>query len=285
MTDFRADDWQPKPYGVADRLREAREAAGLQQKELAALLKWDPAKLSKTESGARTAVTPADIRAWAQATGMPDEARDDVIDMLARYKAAEKSWRERMRHGRQSVQVEYARLYRDSARFRIFQLAWVPGILQTPDYARQIFADLDELDPDTPRNVEADVQTRMARREYLYDLGKQFEIIISESVLRDLVVDSRVQRAQLARLETVADLPNVKFGILPFGRRRHTAAQIGFAMYDDLAVVEDYVIDTPYHGEAAKRFATVMDRFWSEAVQGEEAIALIRAAIEALPED
>ncbi|WP_213004814.1 helix-turn-helix domain-containing protein, partial [Paractinoplanes toevensis] len=280
--DFRADDWQPKPYAVANRLREAREAANLQQKELAALLKWDPAKLSKTESGARTAVTADDVRAWAQATGMSDRDRDTTIGMLAQYKAAEKSWRDRMKTGRQAVQLEYARLYRDSTLFRIFQLAWVPGILQTPDYARQIFEDLNDLDPDTPRNVEADVQTRMARREYLYDLGKHYEIIISESVLRDVIVEPDVMRAQLARLETVTDLPNVRFGILPFGRRRHTAAQIGFAMYDDLAVVEDYVIDTPYHGEAAKRYAKVMDRFWSEAVEGDDAVQLIRAAAAAL---
>jgi transcriptional regulator with XRE-family HTH domain len=283
MTDFRADDWQPKPFAVANRLREAREAAGLQQKELAALLKWDPAKLSKTESGARTAVTEADVRAWAKATSMSDVARDETVDMLAQYKAAERSWRDRMRHGRQSVQLEYARLYRDSTRFRIFQLAWVPGILQTPDYARQIFEGLNELDPDTPRNIEADVQTRMARREYLYDLSKTFEIIVSESVLRDLIVDPDVQRAQLVRLEMLTDLSNVRFGILPYGRRRRTAAQVGFAMYDELAVIEDYVIDTPYHGEAAKRFAVVMDRFWDEAVEGDEARGLIRAAIHALP--
>lgn len=283
MTDFRPDDWQPKPYAVAQRLREAREAAGLQAKELAARLQWDPAKLSKTESGARTAVTPADVRAWAIATGMSDADRDTTIEMLAQYRSAEKSWRDRMRQGRHAVQLEYARLYRDSTQFRIFQLAWVPGILQTPDYARQIFEDLNELDPGTPKNVDADVQTRMARREYLYDLSKRFEIIVSESVLRDLVVDPQVQKAQLARLEAVLDLPNVRFGILPFGRRRHTAAQLGFALYDDLAVVEDYVVDTPYHGEAANRFVRVMDRFWTEAVEGEDARALLRRAAEALP--
>jgi transcriptional regulator with XRE-family HTH domain len=283
MTDFRPDDWQPKPYAVAKRLRQAREAAGLQAKELAARLTWDPAKLSKTESGARTAVTAADIRAWAEATGMSDTDRDQTIAMLAQYKAAEKSWRDRMRQGRHSVQLEYARLYRDSSHFRIFQLAWVPGILQTPDYARQIFEDLNALDPAVAVDIDADVQKRIARREYLYDLSKTFEIIISESVLRDLIVDPQVQRAQLARLEAVLDLPNVRFGILPFGRRRHTAAQIGFVVYDDLAVIEDYVIDTPYHGEAAGRFVRVMERFWADAVEDEDARALLRAAAAALP--
>lgn len=100
------DDQRPKPFRIADRLREAREAAGLQQKELGALLKWDPAKMSKTESGERTAVSAADVHAWAKATGMSDEDRDETLDLLARFKAHEKSWRDRMRNGRRAVQVQ-----------------------------------------------------------------------------------------------------------------------------------------------------------------------------------
>jgi transcriptional regulator with XRE-family HTH domain len=282
MTDFRADDWQPKPYGVADRLREAREAAGMQQKDVAAALKWDPAKLSKTESGARTP-TVADIRAWAEVTGLSDEKRDEALEMLERFRSRERSWRERMRQGRRSVQLEYDRLYRDSTRFRIFQTVWVPGILQTPDYARQIFIDLDELDPDTPRDIDADVQARIRRRDYLYDLQKQFEVIITEAVLRTLIVDPAVMRSQLQRLESVMDLANVRFGILPQGRRIHTAPQTSFVLYDELAVTENFVSDTPYHGEEAHRFSVVMDRFWTEAVEGDAARELIRSAIEDLP--
>ena len=283
MTDYRADDQQPKPFRVADRLREAREAAGLQQKELAAALKWDPAKLSKTESGARTAVTEADVRAWAAATGMSDDDRDETIDLLARFKANEKSWRERMRHGRRSVQVQYNELYRKLTKFRAFQTTWVPGILQTPDYARQIFADLNDLDPDTPIDIEADVQARMARREYLYDSRKQFEFILTESVLRTLLVDPPVMRAQLVRLEDVLDLPNVRLGILPQGRRLHTAPQSSFVLYDDLAIAEGFVIDNPYEGAQAQRFVQVMERFWADAAEGDDARSVIRKAIADLP--
>ncbi len=284
MTDYRADEQQPKPFRVADRLREAREASGLQQKELAAKLKWDPAKLSKTESGARTAVSEADVRAWAKATGMSDSDRDETLDLLARFKAHEKSWRDRMRHGRRGVQVQYNRLYQELTRFRAFQTAWVPGILQTPDYARQIFADLNELDPDTPKDIEADVRARMARREYLYDSRKQFEFILTESVLRTLIVDPQVMRVQLVRLEDVMDLPNVRLGILPQGRRIRTAPQSSFVMYDDMAIVEGFVIDDPYEGAQAERFTVVMERLWADAVEGDEVREVIRRAITGLPQ-
>lgn len=281
MTEYRADD-KPKPFRVADRLREARLSAGLQAKDLAATLKWDPSKLSKTESGERTAVTPADVRAWAAATGMSSDDLDETLDILARFKANEKSWRERMRTGRRSVQVQYNRLYQDCTRFRIFQTAWMPGILQTADYARQIFAGLNELDPDTPKDVEADVMARMARREYLYDFAKKFEVILTESVLRTLIVDPQVQRAQLVRLEDVLDLPNVRLGILPQGVRLKTAPQSSFVMYDDMAIAEGFVVDDPYHGAQAERFAQVMDRFWEDAVEGSDARDLIRRVIDDL---
>jgi transcriptional regulator with XRE-family HTH domain len=281
MTDHRDD--KPKPFRVADRLREARLAAGMQAKDLAAALKWDPAKLSKTESAERTAVTEADVRAWAAATGMSDDDRDDTLDLLARFKANEKTWRERMRNGRRSVQVQYNRLYQDCTRFRIFQTVWVPGILQTPDYARQTFIGLNELDPDTPKDVEADVMARMARREYLYDSAKRFEVILTEAVLRTLIVDPDVMRSQLVRLEDVMDLPNVRLGILPQGVRLQTAPQSSFVMYDDMAIAEGFIIDNPYHGAQAERFATVMTRFWEDAAEGPEARRIIRQVIESLP--
>ncbi|MEU4236813.1 helix-turn-helix transcriptional regulator [Actinoplanes sp. NPDC026619] len=283
MTAFHTDDPQPKPFRVADRLREAREAAGQQQKALAALLAWDPAKLSKTESGTRTAITEADVRAWADATGMSDEDRDETLEILAHFKVNEKSWRDRMRHGRRSVQLQYNELYRKSVRFRIFQTVWVPGILQTPGYARQVFTDLNELDPDTPRDVEADIRTRMARRDHLYDSNKSFEVILTEAVIRTLLVEPPTMLAQLVRLEDLLDLPNVRLGIIPQGRRVRTAPQSSFVMYDDLAIVEGFVIDNPYQGAQAERFAALMERFWADAVEGPEARQLLRQAITDLP--
>lgn len=283
MTDFRADDQRPKPFRVADRLREAREAAGLQQKDLGALLKWDPAKMSKTESGERTAVSETDVRAWAAATGMSDEDRDETIDLLVRFKSNEKSWREHLRKGRRSIQLDYNRLYQEKTNFRMLQTIWVPGILQTPDYARQIFAGLNEIDPGTPIDLDAEVQVRMARREYLYDLRKRFEFLLTEGVLRSLIVDAPVMRAQLVRLGDVFELPNVRLGVLPQGVRLHTAPQGSFVIYDDLAIIEGFGTQDPYHGAQAERLAGIMDRLWSDAVEGPAALDLIRRATSDLP--
>jgi transcriptional regulator with XRE-family HTH domain len=283
MTEIRADDWQPRPYGVADRLREAREAAGMQQKEVAAALKWDPAKLSKTESGARTP-NADDVRAWAEVTGLSDARRDEIIDALARFRSEQRTWKDKLRQGRRAVQVEYNRLYRDCTRFQMLQIAWVPGILQTPDYARQVFINLNEFEGEPDKDVEGDVTARMQRRDYLNDLSKSFEILIAQSVLTDQIVDPPVLRSQLQRLLDIMDLPNVRFGIIPQqGVRRRIALQVGFAIYDELAVIEDPVTQTPYHGEAAERLSRVVAGLWGEAVEGDQAREMIRAARDGIP--
>lgn len=281
MTNFRPEDWLAKPHGLAQRLREAREAKGMQAKEVGEALKWDPAKVSRTESGKRTP-TKADILAWAAATDLDATRTAEMVAMLEQLQSLRSSFRDRMRHGRAQVQIEYAKLYADTRRFRIFQVAWIPGILQVADYARQIFADLDELS-DTPRNIDADVQARMSRQRLLYETDKSFEIIVLESALRVLLVDPPVMHAQLDRLLSVIGLQNLRFGIVPMGTRLTTAPQNSFVIYDDMAVVEGFHGETRHFSEEASLYSKVMDRLWGAAAEGDDARRLIIAAQNALP--
>lgn len=281
MTGFRPEDWLAKPHGLAQRLREAREARGMQAKEVGEALKWDPAKVSRTESGKRVP-TRADIEAWSEVTGLDEAKTAELLAMLEQLQSLRSSFRERMRHGRASLQNEYAKLYADTRRFRIFQVVWIPGILQVADYARQIFNDLDEI-TDTPRNIDADVQARMSRQQYLYDTEKTFEILVLESALRLLLVDPPVMHAQLDRLLSVIGLQNVRFGIVPMGSRLSTAPQNSFVMYDDMAVVEGFHGETRHFAEEASLYAKIMDRLWVDAVEGEAARQLIVAAQKLLP--
>lgn len=281
MTDFRAEDWLTRPNGLAQRLREAREAAGMLAQDVATALSWDPAKVSKTENGKRTP-TPADIRAWAQATRLEDAKRDEMLAMIETVRALRSSFRDRMRYGRSALQGEYDKLYREGTLFRIFQTIWIPGILQVPDYARQVFVDLDEL-RETPRDVAPAVQTRIARQQYLNDLSKRFEIIVHESALRTMLADPEVMRVQLDRLISATMLPNVRFGVLPQMKRIHTAPQASFVLYDEMAVTETFVGETRYFTEEAALLGRVMDRLWDDTVEGADARDLIRAVIEELP--
>jgi hypothetical protein len=287
------DDWPASDNRLADRLEQtikdrmvkAMEAGGKLQKQMGEALGWDETKVSKTVrahrsvAGARTP-TAADITAWAAAAGESDESRDETLRLLDDLKAARKSLKDRMRHGRASVQLEYAKLYTDTSRFQIFQAGVIPGILQIGEYARQIFVDLNDATPELSRDVDADVQARLSRAQYLYDPRKEFEILVAESALRFAVADPSVMRLQLDRLISATSMPNVRFGVVPLMRRIHTIVHTGFVVYDDLVIVETPVNEAVFRGEEARIFSATMDRYWSDAIQGEEARALIRSVME-----
>lgn len=283
------DDWPADYNRLADRLEQAikdrmvraMEVGGKLQKEMGEALGWDEGKVSKTiralrpVAGARTP-TAADINAWAAAAGESDESRDETLRLLDDLKAARKSQKGQLREGRAPIQLEFAKLYADASQFRIFQSGVIPGILQIPEYARQVFIDLNDADPEIPRDVDADVRARLRRAQYLYDMGKKFEILLAESALRFAVADPPVMRLQLDRLISVSSMPNVRFGVVPQMRRIHTIVHTGFVIYDDLVLVETPVSAAAFRGEEARGFAATMDRYWSDAIEGEEARALIR---------
>lgn len=264
---------------IKDRLIKAMEAGGKLQREMGKALGWDEAKVSKTLRGNRTP-TAADIRAWAELTGETDESRDETLRLLDELRSVRKTWKDRLRAGRAPVQLEYSKLYAESSHFQILQAGVVPGILQVAEYARQIFIDLDQATPETPRNIDADVQARLSRSQYLYDMNKQFDILVTEAALRYAVADPQVMLVQLDRLISVTTMPNVRLGIIPLMRRIHTIVQTGFVVYDDLAIVEDPVDHTQYRGEEARILAAAMARHWSDALEGEEARTLIRSVMD-----
>jgi transcriptional regulator with XRE-family HTH domain len=87
------------------RLRDLRAEAGITGGELARRAGWTHPKTSRLEN-ARTAPTPADIRAWCAACGADDQA----ADLIAASRDAEEQyceWRRRVRAGLRNLQDSY----------------------------------------------------------------------------------------------------------------------------------------------------------------------------------
>ncbi|MFR9780823.1 Scr1 family TA system antitoxin-like transcriptional regulator [Micromonospora sp. MS34] len=107
----------------------------------------------------------------------------------------------------------------------------------------------------------------------------RFEFLLAEPVLRWLITSPEVMRGQLARLQTVVGVPNIRFGILPLGVPLATTPQNSFQMYDDVAIVETFVGETTYRDDEAATYTRAIERLWQEAVTGEDARRIIvRAA-------
>jgi transcriptional regulator with XRE-family HTH domain len=258
-----------------------RRTAGLTGDQLATRLGWTRSRVPKLENG-RQMPTETDIIAWTGACGQADAA-EELLRMLSEAQAVHREWRYKLRSGHAAVQAEFDALVRGASRIRSFQIMLIPGLLQTPDYARYRALEAVRLHGTAPERVEETVVARMRRQEVLYDTGKTFEFIITEAALRYLLCPPQVMRGQLDRLLGVTGLSHVTFGIIPPGRELPIAPMAGFLIAGDVTIVETFTSEVTLRGEESAKYGEIADGLMNEAVTGDEARHLITAAAAELP--
>jgi transcriptional regulator with XRE-family HTH domain len=218
------------------RLRDLRRAGGLTGQRLADLLSWVPSKVSKIEHG-RQSPTADDIRVWCRAVG--DEAAiEGLLADLSTIETRYQEWQRIMRGGLGQVQSAVTRREQETRIFRGYQSLIVPGLFQTPEYARGLLEQSGRVWTQG-EGVEEAVTARMRRQEILYDRSKKFRIVLTEAVLLYAICAPEAMLAQLDRLMSLSMLSNVRLGIIPFERRTALAPEHSFWVYDDdLVLVE-----------------------------------------------
>ncbi|MEV7870943.1 helix-turn-helix transcriptional regulator [Streptomyces sp. NPDC088124] len=218
--------------------RKSSPGGRLTGSALAVRLGWTQSKVSKLETGRQTA-TADDLRQWTEATGHPD-ALEDLHNRLRGLESHVRSWRRQLASGHKAVQDAMNAEHARTATFRVWENSAIPGILQTPEYARHIFTRYSELIR-SPRDTEAAVRARIKRQAGLYEAGKKYRIIVWEAALYALVCPASTLSTQLDRLTGVVGMDTVELGVVPFGAVLRIPPSNGFWIYDDrLAVVEDW---------------------------------------------
>jgi transcriptional regulator with XRE-family HTH domain len=264
-----------------------RVAAGLTGDQLAALLserfgwaaKTGPPKVSKIEND-RQVPTADIIRAWAEATGHPEDT-GELLDLLADLQAVHIRRRRMLRQGEAPLQEDYDQRARAATRFRNAEIAFIPGLLQTSAYARSLITQVSAVFGIT--DVDAAVQARMHRQDVLYDSSKQFEFVFTEAALRLLPCPRQVMLGQLDRLLSLG-MDNVTVGIIPFETELAITPVNGFLLLDDQLIVETYGWEDQEHGDESATHHRIFDMLMSDALTGNEARRLIARAAEDLRE-
>ncbi|MER7838452.1 helix-turn-helix transcriptional regulator [Streptomyces sp. NPDC096040] len=268
-------DFQQAREALGRRLRELRGQRT--QRDLAALLEWPQAKVSKLETGRQTA-TPDDVTAWAEAVGAP-EAAGELTARLQGLETHTRSWRRQLRAGHRPVQDVLTIEYERSTELRAWQGSMVVGMLQTPDYARHVFTRFAELQQ-SPKDVEDAVRARVRRQALLWEPDRVFDILMWEAALHAAVAPREVLAAQMDRLMSVIGLDTVRLGIVPLGAQLGIPPANAFWLYDDrLAIVEDWhaelwLDDT----DTVAVYRRVWDTLAAAAVYGTHARRLIARA-------
>jgi len=277
-------DFQRARESLGARLRELRTEAGLSGREMSRCLDWPPSKVSKLETGKQTPV-PADLDAWAQALGNA-EASGELKGRLRGLETSYRSWRRQLTTGHRARQDEALVQQRAAGTIRAYESSVIPGMFQTPEYARHLLlhnADLRQ----TPRDTDAAVRARMKRQELLYEPNHLFRALLWEGALRVLPCPVDVMAGQLDRLSGLIGISTVTLGIVPFGVSMTVTPRHGFWIYDERLVIvetinaELWLDDT----DDITLYGRVWERLDQVAVYGRSAqrlISLARSNLETL---
>jgi transcriptional regulator with XRE-family HTH domain len=233
-------DFQTAREALGERLRELRTEAGLEGKDLAVRLGWQPSKVSRLQNGKQTP-SAADLIAWARAVDRPDvEAELQGLRAGLEMKQRHRSWRRQLASGHRGRQEIAVRQTDETTEIRGLEVSRIPGLFQTPDYARVIFDSNAEF-RGIPSTTEAAVETRMRRQEALYKPGKSFRFLVCEAALYHRSCPADVMAEQLDRLYGLVGQRRVELGIIPFGTQLRRTAPHAFWIYDRRLVIVETI--------------------------------------------
>jgi hypothetical protein len=159
-------------------------------------------------------------------TGLPVSTEPagmiELRDQINRLKSDNESLRAQLATMKQTTDAlpeEYLRfigLEAEATSVAHWEVAIVPGLLQTEEYARHLHVGYQGVMPIPPGVVERRVRMRMIRQEVLVrNPPLQLSVVIDESVLLRRIGGHEVMHTQLLHLAEVADLPNVDLRVLP----------------------------------------------------------------------
>ena len=272
-------DFDTRRLAFGDALRRLRVEAGLSGKQFAQRAGWTPSKVSRIET-ANQSVSDADVVVYCRVVGADEAVEAELRQELREIRLEAASWKRQLRSGNRARQEYGRQLEQDAERIRLFEIAMVPGLLQTAEYARHVFEAVAVLHQNQ-RDVAESVERRMARQEVLYRPGTEVEVICAEAGLRHPIAPPEVMVGQLDRLLALAGMSTLRLAVLPMDVRLRVVPQHGFVIIDDLVLVETVNTEmTVTDPEDLDRFHRLFDVLLAASVEGAEARAVLHGLIE-----
>ncbi|EDY54877.1 MULTISPECIES: helix-turn-helix transcriptional regulator [Streptomyces] len=223
---------------LGTELRRLREAAGLTAIEAAALLGANRAQMSHIESGL-AGVSEERLRRLASHYACADKEFIEALAEMATDRT--RGWWEEYRGLLPTSFLDLSELEHHARFQHHVAILYVPGLLQTEDYARAVFSDrLPELTHD---EMELRIQHRKARQR----ITIPYTAVIHEAALRIRVSDRTASKAQLARLLELSEADHITLRAIPFdlngfARASSTMTYVG----GPLPKLDTVVRDTPH---------------------------------------
>lgn len=247
------------------QLRRLREAAGISREDAGYQIRASGSKISRLELG-RVSFKERDVSDLLEFYGVSDQSQRDGLLQLAK-EANSPAWWQKYNDVVPDWFAVYVGLEEAAQLIRLYEVQFVPGLLQTEDYARAVIT----LGAPgvTPDEVERRVALRLGRQKLLTrENAPRLWAVIDEAALRRPIGGRDVLRAQLERLISAAGEPNITLQVMPFLYGGHAAEGGAFTIMrfpeadlPDMVYMEQLTgalyLDKP---EDVERYAAVMER-------------------------
>ncbi len=267
------------------QLRRLREAKRITVEDAGKMIRASHSKISRMETG-RVGFKDRDITDLLSLYGVTDEQERETLRELARQANAPGWW-----HDYSDVLPHwfeaYVGLEEVATQIRAYEVQFVPGLLQTEDYARAVT--ILGHDAASAREIDRRVRLRMARQAVLERPDPpNLWAVIDEAVLSRPAGNRAVMQAQLKHLAEMAMRSNVTIQIIPFQAGGHSAAGgpfsiLRFAEPDlpDVVYLEQLTsalyLDKP---EAVDSYLRVMERVCMEAATPAASVEILAGILD-----
>jgi hypothetical protein len=203
------------------QLRRLREAKGVTRESAGWEIRASESKISRMELG-RVGFKERDVADLLSLYGVRDEEERTALLALARD-ANVPGWWHKYGDVLPSWFQSYLGLETAAALIRTYEVQFVPGLLQTKEYARAVIL-LGHAGAQ-PDEIERRVSLRMYRQElFARPQPPQLWAVVDEAALRRPIGGPKVMRAQIEALIEATRQPGVRLQVIPFQTGGHAAA-------------------------------------------------------------
>jgi transcriptional regulator with XRE-family HTH domain len=244
-------------------LRQARDAAGVKQAEVAKAMDWSASKLIRIESG-QVNISTNDLRALLAYYDVKDRSKVATLIELAKSSRAPSFYDQFANHLKAGFR-EYLAYEASASVIRQYDPVLISGLLQTEEYARAILEhalgfgseDIDRLW--AVRQHRQEMHDRDDPPEMLF-------VIDEATIARQVGRSSKTMLRQLERLREYADERHVTLQVLPFNAGAHPGMAGSFALLEFVdPTIEDLVhlesVDQVTIKDDSEVIARYLDRF------------------------
>ncbi|MCP2165778.1 helix-turn-helix domain-containing protein [Goodfellowiella coeruleoviolacea] len=211
---------------LGQELRRLREAAGKRLDDVAEYLECSDAKISRIETG-KVPVLTRDVRDMLDFYGVPNGERESLLDLAK--EAKHQGYWERATGSMPKIFAHYLALEAEAVEILNYEPLMIPGLLQTPSYARALMMIGSVTDPE---RIEQKVRLRMERQKRLTDPDNPLRLhaIVDEAVFNRQVGGKQVIQDQFAHIAKMAELPNVTIQYVSYEEGAYFGMGASFAV-------------------------------------------------------